>query len=99
MTNDRALMLGALGVGAGLVAASVMRNARNVGQALGEGAAGAAIGAGEGVVLGVGDAVGIPRTDDDQCTIDLANGDLWAASFSCPAGRYIEAALKQANGG
>lgn len=43
-----------------------------------------------GTVEGVGEAVGIPATDDDQCTKDLAAGDTLAASFSCPASRFIK---------
>lgn len=57
-------------------------------------AAGKAVGdTAAGVVVGLGSTVGVPATDDGQCSIDLANGDLWAASFSCPAPRYL-AALK-----
>lgn len=51
-----------------------------------------AAGAAAGVVKGIGEAVGIPDTDPDQCEADLARGDLWAASFSCPASRFIDAA-------
>lgn len=42
-----------------------------------------------GVPLGVGDAIGIPRTDKTQCQKDLDAGHWWDASFSCPAGTYI----------
>lgn len=42
------------------------------------------------VVVGAGGIVGIPATDNDQCTLDLARGDMWAASFSCPASRFIK---------
>lgn len=41
-------------------------------------------------VFAAGDAVGIPRTSPNQCAIDKANGDTWAASFSCPAGEFID---------
>lgn len=44
---------------------------------------------GTGVVLGVGDVFGIPNTDTDQCSKDIAAGDTWAASFSCPAKRWL----------
>lgn len=59
-------------------------------------AAGAAVGAavvngGAGLVLGAGDAVGIPRTNPDRCAAALAAGDMWAASFACPAGDFIGA--------
>lgn len=45
------------------------------------------------VVLGVGDGLGIPRTNSDQCTKDLTAGDMWAASFSCPATRFVREGL------
>lgn len=41
------------------------------------------------VVIGAGGLFGIPATNQDQCTVDLGNGDMWAASFSCPASRFI----------
>lgn len=42
-----------------------------------------------GVVLGLGDAVGLPRTQQTQCQADLAAGRWWDASFSCPAGTFL----------
>jgi len=42
-----------------------------------------------GAVQGVGDSIGIPRTDQTQCDADLAAGRMWSASFSCPASRFI----------
>lgn len=46
-------------------------------------------GAATGTVLGIGEAFGIPETNADQCTADLAAGNTWEASKSCPAGRFI----------
>lgn len=59
--------------------------------------AGAAVGsavvdAGAGVVLGIGDAVGIPRTNVSQGQAELAAGDYWNASFHLPAGEFISGA-------
>lgn len=56
--------------------------------------AGAALGqavadAGAGVVLGVGDAVGIPRTNLSECERAKAEGRILAASFACPAGDFL----------
>jgi hypothetical protein len=51
-----------------------------------------------GAVLGVGDVVGLPRTAPTQCELDLAAGRWWDASFSCPAGTFIDAAVKAAKG-
>lgn len=51
------------------------------GRALGDTAA--------GVVLGIGDSVGIPRTDQTECERALAEGRYWDASFACPAGDFL----------
>lgn len=45
---------------------------------------------GAGVVIGAGQVVGIPETSNTQCEIDIANGDYWKASASCPAPRFIQ---------
>lgn len=42
-----------------------------------------------GAVIGIGKAVGVPATNLDQCQRDIDAGDVWAASFSCPAGRWL----------
>lgn len=44
---------------------------------------------GQGVVLGVGDAVGVPRTDQSACDQAIAEGRTWDASFACPAGTFL----------
>lgn len=53
------------------------------------GAAAAAVGAvvdtATGAVLGIGDAIGVPRTDAEACAAAKARGDAWAASLYCPA--------------
>jgi hypothetical protein len=43
-----------------------------------------------GLVEGIGEGLGIPRTNQSQCERDLADGKLWDASFSCPAGTFIK---------
>lgn len=45
------------------------------------------------VIVGAGGLVGIPATDHDQCSLDIARGDTWAASFSCPAPRFFKEAI------
>ncbi len=61
-----------------------------------QGVATAAVGAvgdvATGTVVGAGQLVGIPATNQTQCQRDLAAGDWWEASFSCPAGTFIGAA-------
>lgn len=47
-------------------------------------------GAGAGVVVGIGETVGIPKTNLTQCQQDMASGRTWDASFSCPAGDFIK---------
>jgi hypothetical protein len=68
---------------------------KNSGGAQGAGAAvGKAAGsAAAGVVLGIGDSAGVPRTDATECDRALAEGRLWDASFKCPAGRFIREGL------
>lgn len=83
-------------VAGGLVAAALAWAIwSNKGGAAGLGAAvgGAAVdlvdGAVSGAVVGVGGLVGVPATSRTQCEIDKANGDTWAASFSCPASDFL----------
>ncbi len=55
-------------------------------------AAGAIRAAGDaavGTVKGIGQAVGIPDTNRTKCEADIAAGRWWDASFSCPAGTFI----------
>lgn len=43
-----------------------------------------------GAVLGIGDAVGVPRTSLNACELAIAEGRTWDASLACPAGRFID---------
>jgi len=86
-----ALVAGAVGVGALLYVMAKQRAGQSLAGAAGSAAVEAVADAGAGAVIGIGEVFGIPPTDTDQCSIDLANGDYWAASFSCPAGRYLKA--------
>lgn len=83
--------LGVLGVvlyrasgGAAGIARSVVSESIQVGSEL----------ASEGV-LSIGDAIGLPRTDPDECGRLVAARAWWEASFKCPAGTYLSA-LRQA---
>ena len=49
-----------------------------------------AVGAAGGVVLGIGDVIGVPRTDPTECDKAIADGRTWDASFACPAGRFLK---------
>ena len=86
-----AVVAGAVGLGALLYVWSQKRPGQSMAGAAGSAAVEAVADAGAGAVIGIGEVFGIPATDSDQCSIDLANGDLWAASFSCPAGRWLSA--------
>ena len=46
-------------------------------------------GAVEGTVKGIGEAVGIPDTNQTECERALAEGRMWDASFACPAGTFL----------
>jgi hypothetical protein len=94
----------ALGVVALYVFTKAKGGAKNAGAAIGSGAAAVITGVAQGVisavpsvvdgvvsagVYGIGDAVGIPRTNDDACSKALAEGRTWDASFACPASRFL----------
>jgi hypothetical protein len=58
-------------------------------QAVGTAAGSAVVDAAAGSVIGVGDALGLPRTDANACAAALADGRWWEASYLCPAGDFI----------
>lgn len=53
------------------------------------GVVGAVADVGAGVAIGVGDVLGLPRTDLTECERAIAEGRTWDASFVCPAGTFI----------
>lgn len=61
-----------------------------VGQGLGEAAANAAGGLVAGVSEGLGDQIGVPRTDATLCEQAKANGSTWDVSKYCPASDFID---------
>lgn len=46
-------------------------------------------GVGGGVVLGVGDLLGVPRTNESRCEMAKRLGNSWDASKYCDAGDFI----------
>lgn len=74
-----ALLLGAVGLWIAL------RGVKGVARDVVSGAGSVATGAVEGVGL----VLGVPLTNQTQCQQDLAAGNYWAASASCPAGDFI----------
>ncbi len=43
-----------------------------------------------GAVIGAGQVIGIPPTDEAKCAAAIADGRWWDASFDCPAGTFIK---------
>lgn len=94
MKPQTPFILGAIAVATlGLV--YVMRKgtgnvAQDLGQTIGTGAVDMASGITSGVVYGISDSVGVPRTDLSACDKARAEGRTLDASFACPAGTFIK---------
>lgn len=43
----------------------------------------------KGTVVGIGEGLGVPATDDQKCRAALAAGNTWEASKYCDAGTFI----------
>ncbi len=82
-----------LAIGAFLLYKLVTRGVSGAAADLTRGAVGTVVDAGTGVVIGAGEAVGIPPTNVDQCTEDIYAGRTWDASFSCPAATFLRYAI------
>ncbi|MFC4932946.1 hypothetical protein [Massilia sp. GCM10023247] len=67
-----------------------------VGAELGGAAVDMAGGVVAGAAQGVGDVLGIPRTNETECEKAMREGRYWDASFSCPAGTFIGGAATDA---
>ena len=79
---------------AGVVVVAVLfvflRGFKGAAKDLTKGAVNLAGGAVEGVTVGIGDIFGVPETSQTQCEKDIAEGNNFASSFSCPAGTFIK---------
>lgn len=75
-----------------LVGFFVIMNARKVAQASAAAAVnavgGAVVGAAEGTILGIGDVLGVPRTDTEKCKAACAAGNAFDAMAYCTVGEY-----------
>lgn len=79
-----------IAVGAALGALVLMlRSPGDSGRALGSAAVDMADGLISGVVVGVGEAVGVPATSQTECQRAKAEGRTWDASFACPAKDFL----------
>lgn len=67
------------------LATAAVDAAGGVGETIGQGV----VAAGSGVVLGIGDGLGVPRTNMTECERAKAEGRTWDASFACPAGDFL----------
>ena len=87
--------------GLGLLAAGLFVWRRggvsNAAQAIGSGAVDAVQGVASGVVYGIGDTFGIPRTDESECARALREGRSWDASFACPAADFLRGTFSRAD--
>ena len=90
MKTDTLLVVGGIGAAVLLFALTRKGAAQATGEALASTAVDMVVGAGTGVVLGAGDAVGIPRTNLSECERAKAEGRTWDASFACPAGSFLK---------
>jgi hypothetical protein len=90
LSGDLVLKLTLIAAAVAALAFIVKKVSSAASTAISEGAA-AVDGAVANAVIGAGGVVGIPATNDDQCSLDIARGDMWAASFSCTASRFIDA--------
>jgi hypothetical protein len=77
---------------AGVVVLYVIKKGGIAGAVAGvtSGAVGVAGSAAGGVVLGVGDILGVPRTDVEECKACISRGDNVGASKSCSAGVFAK---------
>lgn len=87
LDNTKLLMLAA---GAVLGLIIVKKNFPGVIADAAAGAVGVLGEAASGAVLGVGDVLGIPRTNETECEKALREGRTWDASFACPAGTWLK---------
>lgn len=85
-----------LAAGLGLLGVSVVvfiaskGGLAGAGKSLGAAAVAAADGVASGVVIGIGEEIGIPQTNMTKCERALAEGRKWDASFDCPAGTFLK---------
>lgn len=82
------LRLAMIGGGAAVVGLVLWRTVGKAGELAGQAAA-AVDTAVAAPVLGVGDILGIPRTNATECERAMAEGRTWDASFACPAGDFL----------
>lgn len=88
MMPNRYMVVGVV-VGLAAVLVLLKKNPAGVGEAVGGAAVDLAGGVVAGAAQGVGDVLGIPRTNETECEKAMREGRYWDASFACPAGTFI----------
>ncbi len=81
-------VIGAAGIAAALMI--VLAGRRAAGESIGRAAGDFATGVLSGAVVGIGDGLGVPRTDLTECELAKAEGRTWDASFACPAADFLK---------
>lgn len=94
MGEHKFMILGALAAAVVLLVMvkkkdAVVDAAGDIGELAGAAVVAAAGGAVAGVATGIGDAVGLPRTNMTECEKAIKEGRTWDASFACPAGDFL----------
>lgn len=89
MNIKPAYLIAGAAVAAALAWAAFSR-AKDTGQAIGGAVVDMADGVVTGVVVGIGEKVGIPATNMTECQRAMAEGRTWDASFACPAGTFLK---------
>lgn len=93
MTGNAKLIAAA---GLGLLAVIYVLQKKNLVAGAVAGAVGVAADTGAGLVLGVGDIFGVPRTNEAMCAQAQAEGSLWKQLNYCTAGENISSAWQTA---
>ena len=87
--NEETVLIVAVGGIAAVLIVTIFKNAKALGYNVGQGAVDLADGVISGTVTGIGEAVGVPKTNQTECEKAKAEGRTWDASFACPAGDFL----------
>lgn len=92
--NAKNVLVGVAALGAlGLIAYVIVRGpgkaAADAAKVAGQAVGGAVAGGATGIVHGIGDSVGIPRTEETECEKARREGRTFDASKYCDAGTFL----------
>ena len=71
---------------------------KNLGAGVGSAAVDVVDGVIGGTVVGIGQVVGVPPTNKNECQRAIAEGRTWDASFACPAKDFLSYAFGSKTG-